>query len=152
MKQRIKIGSFIKIDLGNELFAYGRILPKASYAIYNVITKNKVLAVSDLEGREVLFILSVYDFAVKDGRWKIIGYLNLEKNLEVLPLNFIQDKLDPNVFQLYDPNTGAISPAKKEECVGLESAAVWEPEHVEQRILDHYYKRPNVWVEKLRIK
>ena len=37
------------------------------------------------------------------------------------------------------------------ECEALESAAVWEPDHVEDRLRDHYAGRPNRWVESLRI-
>jgi len=42
-------------------------------------------------------------------------------------------------------------PASREECAGLEAAAVWEPEHVEDRLRDHFAGRPNKWVESLRI-
>ena len=37
-----------------------------------------------------------------------------------------------------------------EECVGLERAAVWEPEHVEDRLRDHFAGRSNRWVESLK--
>jgi hypothetical protein len=66
--------------------------------------------------------------------------------------NFIQDELEPNKFELYDPNTGDIKPAKKVDCIGLERAAVWEAGHVEERIVDHFAGRTNKWVEDMRIK
>ena len=69
-----------------------------------------------------------------------------------LPLQFIQDELNPKNYQLYDPNTGQISKASKEECIGLERAAVWEAEHVEDRLRDFYSGVQNKWVEQLKIK
>lgn len=38
------------------------------------------------------------------------------------------------------------------EVEGLERLAVWDPEHVEDRIRDHYNGVQNIWVESLRLK
>jgi hypothetical protein len=67
-------------------------------------------------------------------------------------MEFIQNTLDPSKFSLYDPNTGEMTPATKEQCIGLECAAVWEAEHVVDRINDHYAGRKNKWLEQLEIK
>lgn len=64
-------------------------------------------------------------------------------------MKFIQDVLNPEKFELYDPNNGEIIPATKEQIQGLECAAVWEAEHVESRIIDYYEGRPNKWVKQL---
>jgi hypothetical protein len=71
---------------------------------------------------------------------------------KTLPLKFIQDPIQRQSFQIYDPNTGNIHPSKKEDCIGLERAAVWEASHVEDRILDHFEGRENKWVKSLQIK
>ncbi len=96
--------------------------------------------------------MGVYEYAITKNRWKIIGHQNLKTNMQQIPLTFIQDQLDQAKFEIYDPNTGEIKPATKAECIGLECAAVWEPEHVEDRIIDYFENRPNKWFESLKIK
>ncbi len=147
-----KDGAFIEIALPNGKFSYGRILPKAGYAFYNIYSDSKISDINKIKNSKVLFILGVYKHAITKNRWKIIGNSELESELNKMPLEFIQDQLDPTQFEIYDPNTGEIKPATKAECLGLECAAVWEPEHVEDRIIDYFENRPNRWIESLKIK
>ena len=56
----------------------------------------------------------------------------------------------PEKFSIYED--GKIRSASKEECLGLERAAVWEPSHVEERIVDYYAGRKNQWLESLKLK
>lgn len=151
-RQRITIGAFLGIKLNTGSWAYARILGYASYAIYDLITNDIVTSINDIKNSNVLFIVAVYDHAVNTGRWIKIGKAPLEEKFKILPMKYIQDALNPNLFSLYDPNTGDITPANKQDCLMLERAAVWEPEHVEERILDHYANRPNIWLEKMKIK
>lgn len=46
---------------------------------------------------------------------------------------------------------GGEEPASRQELEGLEVAAVWDPEHVEDRLRDHFSGRPNKWVESIRL-
>ncbi|RQO64361.1 hypothetical protein DBR43_33045 [Pedobacter sp. KBW06] len=150
-KQRRAIGDFLKINLSNGKIGYARVLKMASVAIYDFMT-NDVADVSEIAQREVLFIVAVYDDVITSGRWQKIGKLPLEDKFEQLPVKFIQDALDPNSFELYDPNSGKIEKTQKNKCIGLERASVWEGEHVEERIVDYYLGRPNIWVEEMKIK
>jgi hypothetical protein len=147
-----KEGAFFEIALANGRFSYGRILAKASFAFYKIYSENRMSDINRIKISEVLFINSVYKHAISKNRWKIIGSLDIEPNLRVLPMEFIQDELEPSKFEIYNPNTGEIRPAKKAECFGLERAAVWEPQHIEDRIVDYFENRPNRWFESLRIK
>ena len=108
------------------------------------------LLLADLIARPILFIIAVYNDAVARGRWVKIGRIPLEPALQQLPLQFIQDALNETTFSLYDNVT--IRPAIQADCIGLERAAVWEPEHVEPRIADFYRGEANVWVEQLRLR
>jgi hypothetical protein len=69
----------------------------------------------------------------------------------VLPNQFVQDALHPERYSLYDPNTGVMKEADRKNCVGLERAAVWEAEHVESRLKDHYANKPNILVKRLSL-
>jgi len=88
--------------------------------------------------------------AVTRGRWKIVGHIPLEEALVVPRPHFIQDALKPESFSIYE--RGAIRPATKEECIGLEREAVWDPTHAEDRVRDHYLGRKNKWLESLKIR
>lgn len=136
----------------NGYHTYGRILENGCYAFYDGLERKEINDLQDLAKRKILFIIAVYNSAINSGRWIKIGKLPLDDELKNLPLNFIKDALDPEYFKIYNPNTGIIRPAEKMECSGLECAAVWEAEHVEERILDHYAGKPNKWVESLKLK
>lgn len=145
------IGAVLKIDLQNGHFVYGRILANSSYAIYDSLTREDFEDLEAIISKPVLFIVSVYDSAIKTERWKICGQIPLEESLKHLPMKCIQDSLNPDRFDLYNPNTGEITKASREQCEGLETAAVWAAEHVEDRIRDFYLNVPNRWVEQLKI-
>ncbi|MFD2162265.1 immunity 26/phosphotriesterase HocA family protein [Paradesertivirga mongoliensis] len=150
-RQQRTVGAFLKINLPNGKFGYARILKEASYAIYD-LTTYEVVDVNEIAKHNVLFFVAVYDDVVTSGRWEKIGKRPLEEQFFGLPMKFIQDAQNPDKFSLYDPNSGDITAANKEDCLGLERAAVWEAEHVEERIVDHYEGRPNRWVEEMKAK
>ena len=51
-------------------------------------------------------------------------------------------------FSIYEGG-GIETPATYDEVVDLECAAVWDPEHVESRLDDHYAGVENLWVKSL---
>lgn len=124
---------------------------KATFAAYDITAKNDP-PVHEIVARAISFIVSVYNNAVTSSRWEKVGTLPLEEALTKLPMKFIQDAIYPEQYELYNPNTGEISPASKQDCLKLEPAAVWEAEHVEKRIADFYANKPNKWVEGMKIK
>lgn len=150
LKQRITSGSIIKIDLGEGYHSYGRIIKNAGYGFYNILTKEEISDMKEIIGLPILFIVAVYNDAITRGRWIKVGKMPLEPSLEIMPNKFIQDGLHPDRFSIYNPNTGEISPSTREECIGLERAAVWEPEHVEERLRDYFAGRKNRFVEEDR--
>jgi hypothetical protein len=151
-RQQITIGSIIRLSLPCNKFGYGRILKNASYAFYDLITEDEVESLDVVVNSPILFIIAVYNNAVNSGRWVKKGKLPLDDKLQELPYKFIQDELNPSVFELYNPNTGEIVRAEMKDCFDLERAAVWEAEHVEERLCDHYLGRKNKWVEDMRLK
>ena len=84
-----KEGAFFEIVLPNGKFSYGRILPKACYAFYDVYSDEPIADIKSIQANSVLFIVAVYKFAISKGRWKKIGSSELEANLKLLPFQFI---------------------------------------------------------------
>lgn len=72
-----------------------------------------------------------------------IGKGEVHKSLAVLPAQFIQDKVNPAKFRIYNPNTGNMRNASKEECIGLEKAAVWEAWEIEERLQNYDENKPD---------
>ena len=153
-RQQITTGAIIRIDLGNGYFNYAQILDKGKgIAFFDIYTKEAELEdISIFANKKVLFILAVYNDIITKGRWIKAGKLPVRDDLITLPMKCIQDALNPKVFRLYNPNTGEMFSATREECEGLETSAVWDAHHVEDRIRDHYNGVANVWVEQLKIK
>jgi hypothetical protein len=142
------VGDILKIELGDGTHTYARVLPEAGFAIYDARTIDE-LPVEGMVEKPVLFYVAVMNRAVKEKRWTVLGHKALEAGLK-MPPRFIQDALNKKRFEIYEH--GKIRPAIRHECLGLERAAVWEPEHVEERISDYYAGRPNKWVELLKLR
>jgi hypothetical protein len=149
-RQKITVGAILEISIYNEYYTYAQILPNSSIGFIDCKFNKPLTDFSILEQLPVLFILAVYNSAINQGRWLKVGKIPLK--IDFLPFKFIQDMHHPNNFELYNPNTGDITPASRDECIGLECAAVWEPEHVESRIRDYNNGVPNIWVKQLAMK
>jgi hypothetical protein len=150
LDQKRVVGDIVRIDLGDGFHTYARVLAEALFAFYDGRVTDE-LAIDRIIALPILFQIPVMDHAVKRGRWVVIGNEPLGDTLLDPPLFFMQDILHKDRFSIYERG-GKIRPATKEECVGLERAAVWEPTHVEDRLRDHYAQRKNKWVESLKIK
>jgi len=147
--QKRVFGDIVRIDLGDGFHTYGRVLEDASFAFYDGRVSEE-MPVDQIIALPILFLVAVMNYAVTSGRWAIVGTAPLDDSLLNPPPRFIQDALRKDLFRIYDK--GQIRPATKEECIGLEPAAVWDPEHVEDRLRDHYAERVNMWVESLKMR
>ena len=151
-RQRRTPGSIVKIDLKNGYYNYAQLLENG-IAFFDIYTKDPELEdLSILLEKPVLFIVSVYRDVISTGLWLKVGKLPIREDLKILPMQCIQDALNETQFELYNPNTGEVTKATREECEGLETCAVWEAYHVESRLRDHYNGVPNDIVEALKIK
>lgn len=146
-RQKRTVGSVVRIDLKNGRKAYAQILDKASYAFFDYFSTSDIEDLDVLNHKPVLYILSAYDDIITKGKWLKIGEIPIREEFNKLPLQFIQDALHPNKFEIYNPNTGEMASATKEECKGLEQAAVWEEWEVEERLLDHFENNPDKTLE-----
>ena len=144
---RRKVGGIVKIDLGDGTRTYARVLPAASFAFYDARSTDDLPLQTVIE-RPILFFAAVINRAINSGRWPLVGYLALDDKIR-RPPTFIQDPLRKDSFSIYEG--GDIRSATKDQCAGLERMAVWSPEHIEDRLRDHYAGRKNRWLEALKI-
>jgi hypothetical protein len=130
---------------------YGRLLRFPWVAFYDFRTKEPVDDLTTTVANPTLFTVAAHKDLLADGEWKSVGILPLEESLRPPRAQFIQDPFDPRKCRIIDL-TGNSRSATPEECEGLERAAVWEPEHIADRLMDHYAGRPNIWVEDLKLR
>ena len=148
-RQQRTVGDLLKVPLDDRWHTYARVLPEPLVAFYDARTDGD-LDPEHVITRAVLFRLWVMNHAITSGRWRRVATLPLERELLEQPVFFKQDAIDPESLSLY--RDGQEIPATRVQCAGLERAAVWEPDHVEDRLRDHYLRQANKWTESLRLR
>jgi hypothetical protein len=149
------MGSIIQIPLGGDSASLGIILKEPVIGFYDKLSsKNDAPSHDEIANLPLVFRLMVMNHAVTSGRWPILYKGTVPKDLTMPPPFCKQDLLTgklsiyqeiPELAPFYE------RPATAEECEGLETASVWEPEHVEDRLRDHFAGRENRWVRQLKI-
>ena len=150
MKRKPPVGSIIQINLDNSICFYGQVL-KTELVIFDY-TKSDLNDLNVIARLPVLFFISVYYSAYRNDNWVLLGKQEIREELKQPPYKFIQDAFDENKFQLYEPNTGEITPATRQQCEGLERCAVWEANHLEDRLKDFLAGQENIWLKQMEIK
>ncbi|KAA1399544.1 Imm26 family immunity protein [Aeromicrobium ginsengisoli] len=151
-------GRVVRIPLGDGSAGFGRQLNGVLVGFYDYFAPDSEYPdLLRLVANDFAFRVPVMDYAFKrTGQWDL---------LDVVPLSVDEASEIYRAFK-QDPISGKLSiywsgPAKgawgeddatRTECDGLERAAVWDPEHVEDRLRDHREGRPNKWVESLRLR
>ena len=149
IKQRRTIGAILKVPLGDALHTYAQTLNEADFAFFDARTDGE-LAVADVVASPILFREAVHKSAWTTGRWRAVSESPLTHALSLPVPRFVQDALHPERFQIY--LGGTLSPATRLECTNLQRCAVWDPNHIEDRLRDYYAGNPNKWVELLRLR
>jgi hypothetical protein len=151
-------GRVVRIDLENERCAYGRQLTGVTVEFYDRIEEPaESLDLIELVASPIIFRIWVMDsaFRRRDG-WELLDVVSLTEEERAEVHRFAKQDLISGSCSIYrvDPATGARSetPATVEECQGIEPAAVWSREHVEDRLRDHFDGRPNKWLESIAFK
>ncbi|MEZ2220231.1 Imm26 family immunity protein [Rhizobium sp. RCC_161_2] len=146
MVRRVE-GSLLEIKLGGNQKAYARVLPDTLFAFY-LVDEDRPIEPSHFATARPVFTLPAMKYAVTSGRWPVVAKWPLEEELTTPIPFFMQDRLNGEL-SLYIG--GVVRPADITECLGLECAAVWDPEHVEDRLRDQLAGVPNKWVESLKL-
>ena len=145
--KRISKGSILEIHVHDEYYVYAQALQKDNIAYFDAKYSLPVQNISDIDTSKILFVLcSSIDEAIRAERWRERGKLPINSKLKKLPLQFIQDAINPTKFSLYDCETGEITQTTREACEGLERCAIWYDNHIEDRIYAHYANTKCEWL------
>ena len=149
---RRREGDILRIDLGDGRHSYAQVAPEPVVVFFHG-TCTADLPPESVARLPVLFRLWVMNHAVTRGRWPVVGRHSLAAENAVEPFFFKQDAISGRLSLYHSSfaDTNYERPASLADCQGLECAAVWEPEHVEDRLRDHFAGLPNRWAESLTI-
>jgi hypothetical protein len=109
-------------------------------AFYEYRTEEPSSDLDAIASKPVLFRQSVRLFGYD--RWANIGKRELQGEVAEPVVSFMQDLADFRQCTIFD-SEGMEKEVGPEECIGIERAAVWDPPHIEQRLLDTFMGRPN---------
>lgn len=151
-------GRVVRIDLGEQRCAYGRQLMSVTVEFYGRLgSPGESIDLIALVAAPVAFRIWVMDSAFRrSSGWELLDVVSLTRKEQAEVRRYAkQNPLTGDISIVWtDPASGTYheTPATMEECQGLELAAVWSAEHVEDRLRDHFDGRPNKWVESVRLK
>ncbi|MFY0565155.1 Imm26 family immunity protein [Archangium lansingense] len=148
-KQKHKTGTFVRIALADGSFGYGRLLESPYVVFYKHRTTSPDSDLAGIASKPILFKTAVRHLALDS--WEFIGWRALEEHLTQPLVRFMQDVGDFRRCTIFD-TAGNERAAEPQECVGLERAAVWEKESIEERLLDALLGRPNADEERLKVR
>lgn len=134
-------GTFLMIPLADGSFGYGRILEQPYTAFYNYRTSEPTEDLDTIASKPVLFCQAVEPAYLRV--WKQIGRRDLEGEVARPVVRFMQDIGDFRRCTIFD-SAGMEKEVGPEACVGIERAAAWRHDHIEQRLLDTFMGRPNI--------
>jgi immunity protein 26 of polymorphic toxin system len=149
MRQKETIGAFVRVPIDETYHTYGRIINNLVYAFYDFKTESEIADLDLIEKSNILFKLIIHRSAVTKGYWKIIGVKELPEDLKV-PVPFFRQAIGNHndCWIVIDDDSKKVDPAA---CVDLERLAVWEHDHVEQRLKDYYNGVRNDYTYALRL-
>lgn len=143
-------GSLLRFSLGTGVDAFARVLANSQVAIYSLQWPHGIdVPWSTVYESKVLWKLTVMKSALISGRWSVVDHRPLEPELTTPVEYFIRDHITGK-YSLYRSSDGHTMASSFDECKALEAAAVWDAEHVEDRVRDYFSRRPNAWAEQLK--
>lgn len=148
-KKTPRQGSVLRIALGDGTFAFARVLSNSQIAVYDLLTRDIDSLPTNVFASKVLWKLTAMKSALVSGAWPVAGFRALEPELLAPVYYYIKDPLSGR-YSIYCSSDGSTRETDLTECAGLERAAAWDAQQVEDRIRDHFAGRLNVWAEQLK--
>jgi hypothetical protein len=128
---RPRIGEVIQFSLPDGNFAYGRQLRDSAVAFYRGVSSQP--GHPPIGSRDFQFIVGVYLDVVRSADVPIVGYDPLDADEDGWPpAGVITDPIT-GAKRIYE--RGSMRPAVGDEWVGLETAAVWDRNHIVDRLM-----------------
>lgn len=142
------VGDLIEIPLSEGRLGYCQVLEDPLYVFYDKGAQFDHTNFQSITVRPVLFKVWVSKYARLNGSWKRIGRGLPVRTDMPKPDFFRQDPITKKLYR-YNQQLDNSEPISFEEALQMERAAVWEPEHVEERLQAHFDGTDSIWKSKL---
>lgn len=144
-KVRRRLGDVVAIPLDDASYGFGRVLAEPLIAFYD-LRSGEIPSLDTIVAAPIAFRVCVMNSAVTGGTWPVLGNAPLSEELLVAPKFRKRDPISGKITIYCE---GTETPATKEQCAGLECAAVWSLSHIVDRLRAHFAGVPNKWVRSL---
>lgn len=125
---------------------YARLLEFPWVAFYRHRTKGQSHEFGAIAPAPVLFTIAAHQSLLARNEWKPIGRLPADPAIRRPHAQAMFN--DPRGCRIIN-DQNVVRWATPKECEGLEPAAVWEPEHIADRLKDEFAGRPNRWLTEM---
>lgn len=143
---RWKTGKVFRINLGAGAYAYALALKDPEFVFFSCFNPDATL--EEILSSGVLWRLWVMRQALKEPTWELLCEIKkIPEPFQQEVTRFKKDSITGK-YSLYIH--GQETPASKDQCIGLERAAVWSSNHVNDRLNDHLAGVENAWDVSLR--
>lgn len=148
----------VRIPLGDGLVGWGRQLRNVRVEFYDRFDDEddaERIEPRQVVGGKVAFTVAVMDRAFRrSSDWTLLDVVPLSQLEEsAVYRSFKQDPLGAlSIYWEHPDGSWGEDKATRAQCADLERSAVWDPEHVEDRLRDHHAGRSNKWAESLALK
>jgi hypothetical protein len=129
-KQRIRPGDNLEICLPDGRYAYGKIFNDASIGVYDIVTSTRAVPAM---GASFMFVVGVYRDLLTSGKWPRVAHEPFPTPEDAWPPPYAVKDPISGEWSIY--HRGNIHPANQSTVAHLEVAAVWDENHIVQRIL-----------------
>ncbi|OTG86996.1 hypothetical protein B9T31_05135 [Acinetobacter sp. ANC 4558] len=155
-RRRVKVGDIYGIQLDGNSFGYCIVLEDGITGFFDLKTCELIQDVDIISCKNILFKVWIMKYSYKNGNWFSLGNIKLSEDMKKRVLFFKQDLFDYSQIYIYyedrEKNEVIEIPATYEDIRNLERAAVWDFEHIEDRLRDYFNGVPNISVEQLKPK
>jgi hypothetical protein len=130
-RRKPQVGDVIQVTLPSGRYAYGRVLRDASVAFYRKTTAEP--GVPPVGSRDYQFVVGVYDDVLTSEDVSVVGHdPSQDHEDDWPPPSSIRDPIS-GAMRIY--HHGQMRDATTEETKGLEPAAVWDLNHLTDRLM-----------------
>jgi hypothetical protein len=147
LRQRWADGAIVQIDLKDGTYGYGVVIEYGLIGFFDYKSSNTEVNQDEILKSKILFKIWVIKYAVTQV-WPIIGKMKLSEEIKEEPKFFKYNSMHHR-YEIYS-HDGKDIPTTWEACKDLECIAVWEPQHVRERLRDYFAGRPTYQVECFR--
>lgn len=129
-------GNYVEITISNNRICYGVVSAAEHLAVMDYCDTKKLTS-KEIELLSVLFEVPVMKYGIGKNGWPLAGKIAINENLNHHPHYYKKDPINGKLG-IVDSSFMNEVPATESECVGLEEAAVFDPEHIVERLNEHY--------------